>query len=75
MTKISNLKLNEAESKIVKSRRKVETIRKMFSRYQRNEDHNSQNLQTASQHATLDFLKDPEKKRDKAKETIQIYAK
>ena len=76
VTKISNLKLNEKlESKIVKSRMKVETLRKMLLAL--SEDPRIIIVKLADRlhnMRTLDFLKDPEKKRDKAKETIQIYA-
>ncbi|WP_292599205.1 RelA/SpoT family protein, partial [Mesotoga sp. UBA6090] len=76
VTKISNLKLNEKlESKIVKSRMKVETLRKMLLAL--SEDPRIIIVKLADRlhnMRTLDFLKDPEKKRDKARETIQIYA-
>ncbi|AFK07514.1 MULTISPECIES: bifunctional (p)ppGpp synthetase/guanosine-3',5'-bis(diphosphate) 3'-pyrophosphohydrolase [Mesotoga] len=76
VTKISNLKLNEKlESKIVKSRMKVETLRKMLLAL--SDDPRIIIVKLADRlhnMRTLDFLKDPEKKRDKARETLQIYA-
>ncbi len=76
VTKISNLKLNEKlESKVVKSRMKVETLRKMLLALSNDPRIIIVKLADRLHNMrTLDYLKDEEKRKDKARETIQIYA-
>lgn len=76
VTKISNLKLNEKlESKIVKSRMKVETLRKMLLALSKDPRIIIVKLADRLHNMrTLEYIKDPEKKKEKARETIQIYA-
>ncbi|SSC11854.1 (P)ppGpp synthetase I, SpoT/RelA [Mesotoga infera] len=76
VTKISNLKLNEKlDSKIVKSRMKVETLRKMLLALSKDPRIIIVKLADRLHNMrTLEFVKSPEKREDKARETIQIYA-
>ncbi|HQN27893.1 MAG TPA: RelA/SpoT family protein, partial [Mesotoga sp.] len=76
VTKISNLKLNEKlDSKIVKSRMKVETLRKMLLALSKDPRIIIVKLADRLHNMrTLEFLKSSEKREDKARETIQIYA-
>lgn len=76
VTKISNLKLNEKlEAAEIKSRMKVETIRKMLIAL--SSDPRIIIVKLADRlhnMRTLHHLKDPEKRKDKASETLKIYA-